>query len=74
MFYCTCIFIGHLFKPVIEMIEKPAYQFEGLSVRDGFKRSEQRAGVKDKAMKAERTTEMAMVMANCWYNVLLFPV
>ena len=32
----------------------------------GFSSSTHRAGVSDKATKAEISTEMAMVMANCW--------
>src|ERR1700684_3929285 len=34
----------------------------------GFKSRVQRAGVNDNAINAEMITDIAMVMANCWYN------
>ncbi len=65
-FTAMCIFISHLFKPIIKMIEKFAKPFRFfIYMRDGFKRRVQRAGVNDKAIKAERITEIAMVIANC---------
>src|ERR1700744_140007 len=39
----------------------------------GFNNSVHRAGVSDKAMNAEMMTEMAMVMANCWYSPPTMP-
>src|SRR6185503_2902397 len=34
----------------------------------GFKSKVQRAGVNDNAINAEMITDIAMVIANCWYN------
>src|SRR3984885_8335305 len=34
----------------------------------GFKSKVQRAGVNDNAINAEIITDMAIVMANCWYK------
>ena len=40
---------------------------------EGFNKSVHKAGVRDKAIKADINTEMAMVMANCWYNLPTIP-
>src|SRR5579859_935820 len=50
-----------------------AMKFLFFSRCEGRSRSVQRAGVSDKAINAERITEMAMVMANCWYNLPTIP-
>src|ERR1700722_15671884 len=39
----------------------------------GFKSRVHNAGVRDKAMKADNITDMAIVMANCWYNLPTIP-
>ena len=39
----------------------------------GFNNKVQSAGVNDKAMNADIITDMAMVMANCWYNLPTMP-
>src|SRR3569833_209177 len=39
----------------------------------GFSSNVQSAGVNDRAIKADIITEMAIVMANCWYNLPTMP-
>src|ERR1700735_423887 len=44
-----------------------------LSGSEGFNNNVHKAGVHDKAMNAESITDIAMVMANCWYNLPTMP-
>src|SRR6202453_1509782 len=39
----------------------------------GFSRSAHSAGLSESALNAENRTEMAMVTANCWYNLPVIP-
>ena len=39
----------------------------------GFNSKLHNAGVNDKAINADIITDMAMVMANCWYNLPTIP-
>src|SRR5271169_5623566 len=41
---------------------------DGVVLFVGLRRRLHSDGVSDKAINAERTTEIAIVMANCWYN------
>ncbi len=52
----------NLFKPLDFL-----FRCMGLSI------TEQRAGVSDRATKAEIKTEIAIVIANCWYNLPTMP-
>src|SRR5208283_5603244 len=62
--YLSVSFSNQLLKPANN---RPAPR-RVASFCDGLRRRLQRAGVKDKAIKAESKTEIAIVMANCWYK------
>ncbi len=63
------IFRGYPFKPFVKLEEqfvKALCFFFDLSV--GFNNNVQSAGVNDNAINADIITDIAMVMANCWYK------
>src|ERR1700761_3228506 len=54
--------VNHLVRPLFFLLSSV-----------GFNSNVQSAGVSDSAIKADIITEMAMVMANCWYSLPTMP-
>src|SRR6185312_1993238 len=54
--------VNHLVRPLFFLLSSV-----------GLSSNVQSAGVNERAMKADIITEMAMVMANCWYNLPTMP-
>ena len=54
-------------EDAVEPVEESAQQAAGSSLR-GRSSSADRAGLNVRALKAESSTEIAIVTANCWYS------